>query len=368
MSGADDRITRLLVEGLDAELGARLEIPMIDDDTPVRSVGRPRRRAFWVLPLAAAAVVAAITGGTVALVDAASSGDSSTPPSVPGTKGVQVTCAASGGADAGADRTALLARAKKIAHGDATATATVTGSTISVTVPGATRADVAGLCTSSSLALRPLIAPPVPYHAGTSADPLRRLGFDVPASEAAYDRLTTQQRTALATALGTASCAPAADSAKGPMVACDDGRTAGSKLVALLGAPLVAGSDVAGARAQAPNVAGGSGSVEWTVAVTFDHAAARTWSTYTSRHHTSPTASSASVLDCSAGIPCRDYVGFVTSGRLLSLPLTVATIPSGTTTQISGNFTEASAKSLAAALRSGPLPVPLTPVSVTPTG
>lgn len=70
----DDTIRTLLLESIDAELGERREVPRVDERALATRSARPRRRAVGLLPLAAAAAVAAIVTGTVAVVDQASSG------------------------------------------------------------------------------------------------------------------------------------------------------------------------------------------------------------------------------------------------------------------------------------------------------
>lgn len=70
----DDTIRTLLLESIDAELGDRREVPRVDERALATRSARPGRRAVGLLPLAAAAAVAAIVTGTVAVVDQASSG------------------------------------------------------------------------------------------------------------------------------------------------------------------------------------------------------------------------------------------------------------------------------------------------------
>jgi hypothetical protein len=65
----ESRIRDLLNESVDAELGARRPAPPFD---PRRADTRARRWAPWVMPLVAAAGVAAVVGGTVAVAHLAS--------------------------------------------------------------------------------------------------------------------------------------------------------------------------------------------------------------------------------------------------------------------------------------------------------
>ncbi|MBE7188434.1 hypothetical protein [Jatrophihabitans endophyticus] len=353
MSTQDDRLRRLLVESLDAELGHRLDGPGAIPATDHTPTSRPVRR--WALPLAAAVVIAVLA--TVLAV--AGSGRHARPAT--GRAGTVLTCSASGPGSVRADRPALLRRAKAVSDGRATVR--IDGRTVRISVPGASRHAVSRLCSSSTLALRPLVAPAVAVREGASVTkPLAHLGFAAPRTEAAYDRLTPAQRSNLTSRLASVDCSRAVASGT-PVVVCGRG-TDGHRSAYLLGTTLVDGNSVTAASQIGPS---GRGVRGWSVLLTFDRTGARAWSAWTDAHHANPsTNASASDRTCGAAspLPCSDFVGFVHDGRVIAAPVTAARLDAQT--QITGEFTEADAHRLADALRAGQLAVPLTVVGSRP--
>jgi preprotein translocase subunit SecD len=142
------------------------------------------------------------------------------------------------------------------------------------------------------------------------------------------------------------------------LVACVTGSAGptGSNAV-LLGPAIVGRTQIDKAIAVPPDAQ--QGMTEWAVAITLSDGGTAWWARYTTAHHTGGDSNVAGVDQCGAtGTPCADYVGVTVDGRLISVPVNIEAITGGTT-QIAGNFTEVSAKALAASIQSGPLPVPL---------
>lgn len=348
MNSQDQELRDLLVAALDAELGPRLDPA---DRSPGEPTAGPRRR-LWLPPAAAAAAVLLLAGIIVAVVR--TSTDHAVPPGAP--HGVRVTCVPTSSRSATDDDRALRARMEKLAeHGGMF----MGDRMVTITVPGADRKAVSGLCASHSLEFRPLVAPTVlgSTSSGTSVSM-----SGLPKSDDAYDRLTATQKSDVTAMLRSAPCTPTSStSVDGPTVACVVEQAAGGRLVALLGPAVVTQSDVVAATVVPPSTEGGV--LDWTVAVTLDEVAAHNWATYTARHHSS-VATGASSRNCATSTtPCADFVAVVYDGQVISLPQTVAAIAGGMT-QISGGFDEKSARSLAAALSAAPLPVPLRLVNI----
>jgi preprotein translocase subunit SecD len=173
----------------------------------------------------------------------------------------------------------------------------------------------------------------------------------------AYSALSSTQKQELTAALQHYKCSAAQiepDKINRYYVACD---TSG-QIAYLLGHVVVPGRHISSASAQAPNVGGTGGSAEWTVNLTLNGAGANSWNGWTSKYNTGGSnPSSASPLQCggSGSTPCSDYVGFTLDGQVISAPITLAALDRNT--QISGSFTQSSAKQLAKELNYGKLPV-----------
>ena len=192
------------------------------------------------------------------------------------------------------------------------------------------------------------------------ANPLAGLSFAVPTTETAYNALTSAQQQQLQAAVGQIDCAKANNqSDKAPYyIACDDGKTYGAKVAYLLGKVIVAGNQISGASAQAPNPS--QGLVEWTVQLSMKTSGQTAWANYTGAHNDNNDQNAASALQCATtSTPCADFVGFVLDGQVISAPVNQSAINGGKT-QISGNFTQSSADQLANQLKYGALPLSFT--------
>ena len=193
------------------------------------------------------------------------------------------------------------------------------------------------------------------------AKPLAGLDFPIPTSEPAFDKLTSAQKQQLSQALAKTDCASTSDQPESQKyyIACDDGRAYGAVVAYLLGPTIVAGTEISGASAVAPNIS--QGQTEWTVSLNLKGGAQRAWANYTGAHNLGGTnAQIPSALQCgSSATSCAVYVGFVLDGQVISAPANETAI-NGQTTQISGSFTQGSAKNLANQLKYGALPLSFT--------
>jgi preprotein translocase subunit SecD len=135
---------------------------------------------------------------------------------------------------------------------------------------------------------------------------------------------------------GTAS-KPVNDNKNEPLVTCDED---GNKL--LLSTPLIEGTQLKSAQATPPN----QQNVQWTVNLTFDSAARKTFAKVTQAiaNQTSPLTGQ------------QKQFAIVLDGKSISAPTVNSPIPNGQA-EISGNFTQASAQSLANSLKYGALPL-----------
>jgi hypothetical protein len=194
------------------------------------------------------------------------------------------------------------------------------------------------------LEVRPLLAPAVPLASSgpRSPDPLSGLPFEIPNTAAAYDRLSTTQRQQLLAALAHTDCAAQEGSQAPTRVACNR-PIDGEQTAFLLGPSIFGKPHLTRAEALAPDA--GVGNLHWTVAITLDSQATRAWSSYTTAHHTNQTSSVGPTQCATGSIPCADFVAFLINGDVLSVPVTLA--PLGSSTQITGNFDEQAATTLA---------------------
>lgn len=271
-----------------------------------------------------------------------------------GAAGVVVECTSSRGGNASADRAVLAKRAQHLTT--ATPTVLITNSEVHVTVPGASAASVRQLCQPGNLNFRAVVAPAVRAGCGGCAEHLVSAG-PLAKSDAEFDKLSSAEQHTIEQRLASFECASSAlerDASTRDFLACDS-----KKLVYLLGPAIVSGNQIQSATANAPNSA--QGGQLWTISLTLDAAGARAWAAYTTAHNTGGTIEqSATPTNCGpTSTPCSDYVAFVLDGTAVSVPVTQEPI-NGVATQISGSFTESSAKALAASLDAGALPVPLT--------
>jgi preprotein translocase subunit SecD len=220
-------------------------------------------------------------------------------------------------------------------------------------------------------ATSPQAAKPQPgtCSATSVADAAKAGNFDVPLKDTDLDKLSPTNQQLLATgrndgsSLGLANfdCASAQTEKDVPdsyYVACGDPSGSGQPYAYLLGPVIVAGKQVDTAAAIAPNA--GNGQVEWTVRLTLKGSGQKSWADYTSAHNVSGNQNTTGVTSCSSsGTPCADYVAFTLDGKVLSSPVNLNAI-NGQDTEITGNFTSSSAKSLANQLKYGALPLSFT--------
>lgn len=130
---------------------------------------------------------------------------------------------------------------------------------------------------------------------------------------------------------------PVADSTAKPLLTCDED---GNKL--LLSSTLIEGTQLKSAQATPPN----QQNVQWTVNLTFDSAARKTFSTVTQQiaNQTSPLSGQ------------QKQFAIVLDGRVISAPTVNGVINNGQA-EISGSFTQTTAQSLANSLKYGALPL-----------
>jgi preprotein translocase subunit SecD len=130
---------------------------------------------------------------------------------------------------------------------------------------------------------------------------------------------------------------PVTDNPKQPLVTCDQD---GNKL--LLSAALIEGTQLKGAQAAPPN----QQNVQWTVNLTFDSTARKIFSTVTQQiaNQTSPLTNQ------------QKQFAIVLDGQVISAPTVNGIINNGKA-EITGNFTQTTAQSLANSLKYGALPL-----------
>jgi preprotein translocase subunit SecD len=205
-------------------------------------------------------------------------------------------------------------------------------------------------------------ATPTPSPTATvppaTATPFAGLTFPIPTSDTAFNKLTSTQQQELQAALSTFDCNAAQNEKDDPnsyFIACQGGQEA-----FLLGTVIVPGREISGAAAQAPNIS--QGQTQWSVELSLKSTGSRNWSKYTAAHNIhGSTGTSPSVASCGAtGTPCADFVAFTLDGNVISAPVNNDAIPEGSKTQITGNFTQSTAKELADQLKYGALPLSFT--------
>ena len=196
---------------------------------------------------------------------------------------------------------------------------------------------------------------PNPLAGLLKADPTLAAALN---SKKVYDTpLSATQLREVAAAMTNFDCAAGTDEVDLPssyFIACDDGKAFGVPVVYLLGPVIVPGTEISSADAQAPNTA--NGQTEWTVSLNLKSAGDSSWGKYTGAHNIN-NGTGGAVTQCgSTATPCADYVAFTLDGTVITAPVNETAI-SGVATQISGNFTPSSAKTLAQELRYGALPL-----------
>jgi preprotein translocase subunit SecD len=134
-----------------------------------------------------------------------------------------------------------------------------------------------------------------------------------------------------------ATVAPVNDDKTKPLVTCDED---GNKL--LLSVPMIEGTQLKSAVASPPN----QQNVQWTVNLTFDSSARKVFADVTRQiaNQTSPLTGQ------------QKQFAIVLDGKVISAPTVNSSIPNGQA-EISGNFNQTSAQSLANSLKYGALPL-----------
>ncbi len=196
------------------------------------------------------------------------------------------------------------------------------------------------LDTNGSFEARALVMP-AQAITGVRPNPFAEVTFGIPTDDQAYERLPNSRQLTLINGLGHVDCTappPLLPSATDRVV-CDDTGT----FAALTGPVILRAADVASAFAVPPSTS--RGTVDWAVEITFTTAGTDAWSTYTAAHNASGSQAGSLFACGSQTLPCADFVVFIVGGDAVSIPVNVAA--STPQVQISGNFTEASAKTLA---------------------
>jgi preprotein translocase subunit SecD len=203
----------------------------------------------------------------------------------------------------------------------------------------------------------PASSVPPPPCTDTPFAALESSGVTIPTSEAELSTLPAATQTQITQAMSSFNCAAARDSAAEPdlpnkyYLACDDK----SQLVYLLGSVIVPGREISTASAVAPNIA--NGQTQWTVSLELKSGGQSAWGKYTTAHNVNGKDTGANPTTCSpTTIPCADFVAFTLDGNVISAPVNESGINGGAT-QITGNFTQASANDLANKLKYGALPL-----------
>jgi preprotein translocase subunit SecD len=169
--------------------------------------------------------------------------------------------------------------------------------------------------------------------------------------------LSASVATAVSAQLANFDCSAAQDEKDLPddyYVVCD-----GQGLAYLLGPVIVPGTQISSAASSAPNPA--QGQTEWSVNLSLKGKGQTSWAKYTAAHNVGGTPPSAGPSSCgSGGTACTNYVAFTLDGQVISSPYNNSAINGGNT-QITGNFTQTTADSLAQQLKYGALPLNFKP-------
>lgn len=343
MNHLETRLTGALTDA------ARRNLSDLTAPPPFRpqAVSGPARDR-WLLPVVAAAALVSLAVAVMLGVDRLRPARS-TPPAAP--SAVQLSFHTAG--DVALTPNQLQATARTVlgrlsAAGISGVSVHAQGSdrlTISGPLTASQRRQLPELLAAGALQFRALITepvtvrPPAPDRSRTTGDPLRQLGFPAPTDPPALAALTSAQRQALSTVLSSTDCQRVpADTADAPMIACAaDGRSS-----YLLGPAIVPVGQVKAAVAVPPGTV--TGQQAWTVDVELEPAAQQSWLDFTSKHN--------EAVDPGA---VGNQVADVLDGKVIVASTVQATIAS--TTEISGGFTEDSARALATTLAGRALPV-----------
>jgi preprotein translocase subunit SecD len=215
-------------------------------------------------------------------------------------------------------------------------------------------ASPAPSASSSSAPAKPVPCENDPLAPALKADPTLAAALK---SKDVYSKpLSASQLQLVAATLPRFNCAYGPEEPDLPnnyYIACDNGRTFGTPVAYLLGPVVVPGTQIASADAQAPN--GATGQLQWSVSLTLKSKGDDAWSKYTTAHNVNR-GQAGSVTQCGTTTPCADYVAFTLDGVVITAPYNNEPI-NGQATQITGQFSESSAKDLANKLRYGALPL-----------
>lgn len=310
-------------------------------------------RSRWLLPAAAAAVVVAVAVGALIGVQRLHHSGATQPSGTP----TRVVFHTAGDVALTQDQlqSAVLSLTGRLAAAGIPAASVTSEGSDQLVVSGAFTEDqlrtLPTLMSAGVLEFRPLLVRPVEAPAGQASttspaktvDPWQTLGFTPPSDAAGFDALGPTQRQAVLAVMNTWDC-DNVSKVKGdaPILACDSANTARY----LLGAPIFGAGQVKQAAASGPGTV--PGQLQWTVNVELKPTGQQAWTDYTAEHNETvdPGAVSNEVAD-------------VLDGKVIVASTIESTITG--TTQITGSFTEHSAKSLAAGLSSDPLPVAFVP-------
>ena len=191
---------------------------------------------------------------------------------------------------------------------------------------------------TSSPSASPSAGPTTAPGGGNVPDSTTKVNYTPENQKAYQDALTWQtnpdpQSVAVYNAYTCPSTKPVVDDPTLPLVTCDD---QGNKF--LLSPALIEGTQIDSASAGAPGST--QGQVQWTVNIQLDGKGS---------------ATQLKLSQAMAGDQSKQFA-IVLDGQVISTPYFESVITNGTS-QISGNFTESSAKSLATSLKYGALPI-----------
>lgn len=217
----------------------------------------------------------------------------------------------------------------------------IDGTNLVITIPGDDTSRARSLGQTARLYIRPVIAGPTgsattpprmpaPSSTGPTLDP-NRTAEQIRSARATRQSTDTAVQRKAAAALDCAAADPLQgnDVPDKPLVACDST----GRYVYTLGPSIIDGQQISGASSGYDNSSG-----RYVVDLNFTSAASQTWADFT-QHNVGKQAA------------------FALDSRVVSAPEIQTPTPVGQGTQISGNFTADSAKSLANSLKYGSLPL-----------
>lgn len=327
----------------------------VDNDESLHT-GRARRPRTGPhrtrLALASLALAAALAGASACGSDDGDDGDNPTPTGGGKPTGPTVTVVLSGPAGvSGAD----LERAREILDrrldfAGVPGTVELRDGRIVVTGAAADREILVGIERRGRLEFRPVYAAepagaaPAPAATGApGGGELPGVSAELLAAYAALD-CSAPAATAAPTAPAASTTPPPA--ADAPAAACAEDTTDGTAERFLLGPTALDGSTVQKATAEEPDDMPG----QWQITISFNASGADKFGRLTT--------------DLSSGTRPTDRLAVTLDGVVLIAPTVAQPLPGGTAV-VTGKFTRADARRIAASLQTGALPVPLTVESTT---